>query len=131
MKLTDLVPFVDVADASAAAAFYARLGFSRKWDYAPDEGGPPRVIGVQRDDVRLYLSSLGESASGAKLMLWVTDLDALLAAIGGLPEVETVEHGHFGSRELRVHDPDGNYLVFSSRALLGAQPAERGDGGGG
>ncbi|MBK8834318.1 MAG: VOC family protein [Anaerolineae bacterium] len=113
-----------VRDVDAALSFYAMLGFAldERW-------GPPFAI-VKRDDLGLWLSGPGTSASkplasGAqpapggwnRLVIEVADLDATLAAL-------TAAGAHFrsdpiagpGGRQVLVDDPSGNPIeLFEAR----------------
>lgn len=112
-----------VNDVDASLSFYAMLGFE-----LADRWGPPFAI-VKRDDVSLWLSGPGTSASkplhdGAqpkpggwnRLVIEVADLDATLAAL-------RTSGAHFrsdlisgpGGRQVLVDDPSGNPLeLFES-----------------
>lgn len=113
-----------VCDVDAALGFYALLGFEldERW-------GPPFAI-VKRDDLRLWLSGPGTSASkplasGAlpapggwnRLVIEVADLDATLAALkaaGANFRSEPIVGP--GGRQVLVEDPSGNPIeLFEAR----------------
>jgi hypothetical protein len=116
MSFQQIAPFVQVSDADASAAvFCGALAFEVLWEYQP-EPTYPKVICVQRDAVRLYLTEIPESAAGAKYFIWVDNLGAVRAqATQSALEHEIDEHGHFGQPELRFHDPDGNFFCIAEQ----------------
>ena len=120
MRFEQLVPFVQVSDADATAAiFCGQLGFETLWEYQP-ESALPKVICVERDTVRLYLTENPESAFGSKYFIWVSDFETLRAEATRVSfDIEFDEHGHFDLPELRFHDPDGNFFCIAQ------QPAKR------
>lgn len=105
-----------VHDVDAALPFYEALGFelAERW-------GPPFAI-VERDDLSLWLSGPGTSASRPmadgsvpasggwnRLVLEVADLDAAIEALRGAGarfRSEPVEGP--GGRQVLVDDPSGN-----------------------
>jgi uncharacterized glyoxalase superfamily protein PhnB len=112
--LTSCVPFLRVASAERALAFYRdRLGFTVEWTY-PREAEVPNVVALRRDAVRLFVTEYRECAFGALAYCYVDDVDALareLAARGAAPHYGPVDQP-WGTRELGVDDPDGNHLRF-------------------
>lgn len=118
----EAVPILRVADAEAAARWYARLGFAFGWEHR-FEPGFPAFVEVHRGRVRLFLSEHeGDShpspattlngrpsADGLPcpdtlVYLRLNDIDAVAAEFG-VP----VEEAPWG-RELELRDPDGNRL---------------------
>jgi catechol 2,3-dioxygenase-like lactoylglutathione lyase family enzyme len=99
-----LVPVFRVADAPAAAAWYARLGFevTGEHQFGPDF---PRYMFLRRGDVHLHLSEhTGDAPPESLAYFWVEDLDAVAAEFGA-----SVEAQPWG-RELALTDPAGNRL---------------------
>ncbi|MGR6321294.1 glyoxalase superfamily protein [Micromonospora soli] len=100
-----LAPVLRTADANAAAAWYARLGFRKQWEhrFAPEL---PLYVSIARGALEIHLSEhTGDARPGTLLYLYVDDLDAAAAACG----VDRVEQQDWG-REFEVTDPDGNRL---------------------
>jgi uncharacterized glyoxalase superfamily protein PhnB len=112
-----LIPILHVSNAAAAVEFYCnRLGFSQRFAYRFDDAQPdPCYMGLERDEVRLHVSSFsGDGAAGGAVFLVVEDLDALhaeLKAKGVTIDMEPTNQS-WGNREMYVHDPDGNSIRF-------------------
>lgn len=103
--MTSVVPFLRVADAEAAAEWYARLGFSIEWRhrFAP---GLPLFVAISNGGARIFLSEhRGDARPDTLLYLYVDDVDALAAGLG----VDVVL-APYGVRETEVRDPDGNRI---------------------
>ncbi|PZT71389.1 VOC family protein [Streptomyces sp. SW4] len=106
MDATDeeVIPVLRVADAAAAARWYARLGFAVQWEHR-FEPGLPAFAEVARGRVRLFLSEhTGDARPGTLVYLRVADVDAVAAEFG-VP----VEEAPW-ARETELRDPDGNRL---------------------
>ncbi|GAA1103314.1 glyoxalase superfamily protein [Nocardiopsis composta] len=113
------VPILRVADAGAAAAWYARLGFAEEWVHR-FEPGFPAFVSVARGEVRLFLSEhTGDARPDTLVHLWVRDVDAVAAEFGA--PVEEMPWG----RQVDLRDPDGNRLRAAA-----APGADRPGGGG-
>ncbi|MEU8298616.1 glyoxalase superfamily protein [Micromonospora sp. NPDC048909] len=100
-----LAPVLRVTDASAAAAWYARLGFGTQWEhrFAPEL---PLYLSIARGDIEVHLSEhSGDARPGTLLYLYVDDVDAAAAACG----VTDVQQQDWG-REFELTDPDGNRI---------------------
>jgi len=105
-----------VDDVDASLPFYEKLGFTLQ-----DRWGPPFAI-LRRDDLSLWISGPGSSASRAlpggaqprpggwnRLVIEVDDVALALrnlAAIGAIPRSEPVSGP--GGTQLLVDDPSGN-----------------------
>lgn len=113
-----------VHDVDAALRFYAMLGFAldERW-------GPPFAI-VKRDDLRLWLSGPGTSASKPlassaqpapggwnRLVIEVADLDATVATLkAAAANFRSEPIAGPGGRQVLVDDPSGNPIeLFESR----------------
>jgi hypothetical protein len=100
----EVVPVLRVRDASAAAHWYARLGFVQQWEHR-FEPGFPVFTEVARGRVRLYLSEHeGDARPGTLVYLRVADLAAVAAEFGA-----GAEEMPWGP-ELALTDPDGNRI---------------------
>ena len=87
-RVTDLVPFVHVADVDRSIAFYALLGFAPGHEFAPDGR---RVWGfLERGDARL----------------------AHLVA-NGVDAGEITTGGPGPDRQMAVDDPDGYRIMLA------------------
>jgi catechol 2,3-dioxygenase-like lactoylglutathione lyase family enzyme len=104
----EVVPVLRVADAAAAVAWYARLGFTKQWEHR-FEPGMPAFVSIARDRARLFLSEhRGDARPDTLVHLYVSDVDAVVAEFGR-PEGEPP----YGC-ELELRDPDGNRLRIRS-----------------
>ncbi|MFW5420296.1 VOC family protein [Nocardiopsis sp. CNT-189] len=98
------IPILRVADARAAAAWYARLGFTEEWVHR-FEPGLPAFVSVARGPVRLFLSEhTGDARPDTLVYLRVRDVDRVAEEFGA-----RAEEAPWG-RELELRDPDGNRL---------------------
>jgi catechol 2,3-dioxygenase-like lactoylglutathione lyase family enzyme len=99
-----VIPIMRVADAGAAADWYARLGFAKQWEHQ-FEPGFPRFVEIARGDVRVFLSEHdGDARPDTLIYLRLADLDAIADEFGAA--IEQLEWG----REVALRDPDGNRL---------------------
>jgi catechol 2,3-dioxygenase-like lactoylglutathione lyase family enzyme len=97
------IPVLRVRDAGTSVAWYRRLGFEPEWErrFGP---GFPAFVSIARGHVRLFLSEhLGDTVPRSVVYLRLADLEALSADLGAVPE-ET----DWQTREITLHDPDGN-----------------------
>ncbi|MCS0634851.1 glyoxalase superfamily protein [Streptomyces sp. LP05-1] len=100
----EAVPVLRVADAGAAARWYARLGFVPQWEHRY-EPGFPAFAEVARGRVKLFLSEhTGDARPDGLVYLRVTDLAAVAREFGVRPEKQP------WGPELELRDPDGNRL---------------------
>ncbi|MGK5729854.1 glyoxalase superfamily protein [Streptomyces sp. URMC 124] len=100
----EAIPVLHVENASAAVAWYARLGFAEQWEHR-FEPGLPAFVEVARGAVRLFLSEhRGDARPGTLIYLRVRDVDAVAAEFG-VPPVSAP-----WAREIELQDPDGNRL---------------------
>jgi catechol 2,3-dioxygenase-like lactoylglutathione lyase family enzyme len=109
----EVVPILRVADADAAVAWYARLGFAHESTHR-FEPGLPAFVSVRRGDERIFLSEHeGDARPDTLLYLWVDDLDRIAQEFG----VEQQTAGWSDDvRELELADPDGNRLRIGQGA---------------
>lgn len=113
-----------VNNVDAALPFYLALGFAEieRW-------GPPFVI-VQREDLQLWLSGPGTSASKPlpdgsipspggwnRLVIQVEDLDSAVASLKNIGTTFRSEPvAGPGGRQVLVNDPSGNPIeLFESK----------------
>jgi catechol 2,3-dioxygenase-like lactoylglutathione lyase family enzyme len=99
------IPYLRVADARAAAAWYRRLGYQAEWEhkFGPDF---PTTISVARNGrpgTRLFLSEhTGDATPNTLVYVRVQDVDAIAAEF----EAEIQDNGW--AREVWLTDLDGN-----------------------
>jgi catechol 2,3-dioxygenase-like lactoylglutathione lyase family enzyme len=108
--MTEVVPFLRVADAEASARWYARLGFDVEWRHRFAEG-LPLFAAINGDGARIFLSEhTGDARPDTLLYIYVDDVDAVAREF----DVE-VEQADYGMREIALVDPDGNRLRIGTR----------------
>ncbi|WP_282340631.1 glyoxalase superfamily protein [Pseudomonas sp. PS02288] len=110
------VPILRSFDEARARAFYLDyLGFSVDWEHR-FEPGLPLYMQLSRDGCVLHLSEHhGDACPGAALRIPCADLPALHAELRakdyGFARPGIVETP-WETREMTLHDPFGNRLVF-------------------
>ena len=78
---------------------------------------PSTFVSVSRGDVTLFLSEHpGEGAPGTLVYLYVDDVDALYREVekAGARVEAPPELTPWGTKEMRVRDPDGHTLRFGT-----------------
>jgi predicted enzyme related to lactoylglutathione lyase len=101
---TDVVPILRVADAAAAARWYARLGFTVEFEHR-FETHLPAYVGIRREGSQLHLSEHdGDARPGTLVYIWVDDVDAIATEFD-----VAVDEPPWG-REVYLIDPDHNRL---------------------
>ena len=103
-----IVPIFRVADGSAAAAWYRRLGFEvvQEHRFAPDL---PLYLFLRRGDEWLHLSEhMGDANPCSLVYFYVDDVDTIAEEFDA-----TITRQPWG-REVELTDPDGNRLRIGS-----------------
>jgi len=119
--LTSATPVIAVSDSARAEEYYCKvLGFQKMFTYPPDATKPnPRYLGVARDGVWLHLQSYKPERAGmTDAFFWVADVDRLheeLSALGAVVQLPPTNQT-WGTREGGIRDPDGNVLIFATKA---------------
>jgi hypothetical protein len=116
-SVTDLIPFVRVADMGRSVVFYERLGFSVKETHEHDGGLDWAAL--EAGSAQLMLADAGASIDPAQqavlFYLYSDDLPGFRARLisEGLP-VGEIRDGTPGPRqELAMSDPDGYCLMVA------------------
>jgi catechol 2,3-dioxygenase-like lactoylglutathione lyase family enzyme len=116
-RVTDLVPFVHVADVDRSIAFYELLGFELLDDFVPEDR---RVWAfLERGDARLMVAEadapVDSGAQAVLFYLYTRDLDGVRARLigGGVDAGEITTGGPGPDRQMRVDDPDGYCLMVA------------------
>ncbi|WP_059012101.1 glyoxalase superfamily protein [Streptomyces specialis] len=105
----EVIPVLRVREAGVAAGWYARLGFVAQWEHRFGPG-MPAFVEVARGGLRLFLSEHeGDARPGTLVYLRVRDLAAVAAEFG-----VAVTETPWDTREVELHDPDGNRLRIAS-----------------
>jgi predicted enzyme related to lactoylglutathione lyase len=116
-QITDLVPFVHVADVDRSVRFYERLGFVMEDAAAPD--GRRIWAFLERGDARLMLAAADEPvdpcAQAVLFYLYTRDLDALRARLldAGVAAGYLTTGGPGPDRQMALDDPDGYRLMVA------------------
>ncbi|WP_041675850.1 glyoxalase superfamily protein [Ramlibacter tataouinensis] len=113
------VPLLRIFDEARARQFYVDfLGFRVDWEHRFGPG-LPLYLQVSRAACVLHLSEHhGDATPGSALRIGVEDLDALQAHLlaqqvsFARPAVQDQPWG----RDMALHDPFGNRLVFTARS---------------
>ena len=115
--VSDLVPFTHVADVDRSVAFYERLGFEMRHEYAPEDRRLWAFL--ERGDARLMVAEGDEAvepgAQAVLFFLYTRDLDGLRARLvsDGVP-AGAITTGNLGpDRQMEVVDPDGYALMVA------------------
>jgi hypothetical protein len=116
-QVTDLVPFVHVADVDRSVVFYERLGFVMGHEFAPE--GRRIWAFLERGDARLMVAEadapVDPHVQAVLLYLYTRDLDGLRARLvaAGVPAGDITTGGPGPDRQMRVDDPDGYCLMVA------------------
>lgn len=107
MVREEVVPFLRVTNARAAARWYGRLGFHQEWEH---QFGPdfPVLVAMSlhgRSGATVFLSEhAGDATPNTLIYMYVADVDAIAREFGA----EVTDSGW--AREVHLTDPDGNRL---------------------
>jgi len=114
-----VVPALRVRSYAVSRVYYAKLGFTEKWQHQ-FEPGLPVFAAIARDDMELFLTEHeGDCQFGGLVHFYVPDVDAchqqFRAAGVAIREPPSNSLGP-GTRDMLVIDPDGNRLSFITRS---------------
>jgi len=124
MAITRLTPNLYVDDVASCVKFWVDRMHFEKTAEVPD-GDKVAFAALQKGNIELMYGSYaslekepGEvSRSYQKgtgfLFIEVDDLDAVLAAMKGVPMLAPVHKTFYGSTEFTVKDPAGNFITFA------------------
>ena len=140
MKVEQVVPILNVSDIHASFAWFAKLGWSERFEWdAEDPAAPPDFGGVGRDGCQIFLCRNGQGSRGggtntvtggrhadqradhgAWMSIWVDDVDAVheRCIAEGLEVTYPPTNEPWGVREMHVRHPDGH--VFRISRAIGA-----------
>jgi len=116
------IPILRIFGGQKAKEFYVDfLGYQVDWEHRFEED-EPIYIQISKDDCILHLSEhYGDCTPGAAVRITCGELDAYcqeLSAKGYAychPELEDMP---YGTREMLLHDPFDNRLIFTSSACM-------------
>lgn len=111
-ELFSCVPVIQIRQAELSCEFYCGiLGFIKEWEHQ-FEPGFPRLLLVCRGPIRLFLTEYPESAFGALIYIYVSEVDSLAREFRG--RGAPIDLGPitqpWGGQEIHLRDPDGNPL---------------------
>lgn len=117
MTLGKITPILRIFDEAKAKEFYVDfLGFKVDWEHRFADG-LPLYMGISKGDCVLHLSEhFGDACPGAALRIETDDVDAYnweLLAKRYKHARPGVHDQPWGSREMSIHDPFGNRLIFA------------------
>ena len=130
-QVSDLVPFVHVADVSASIGFYTQLGFHVTATH-PAGAPEPDWASLRADQAQLMLARADEPvvarAQAVMFYLFARDLfglrERLMAA--GVEAGEIMDGRPGPNAEMRLEDPDGYVLIVAQVEGDGGDPATTG-----
>lgn len=100
----EMVPIFRVKNATAAAAFYERLGFVLEGTHQFEPDFPVYAF-LRRGQVQLHLSEhKGDAPKKSLAYFWVDDIETIAQALD-----QTVDQQPW-AREITIVDPDGNRI---------------------
>ena len=123
MTITRMTPNLYTDDVAACARFWVdRLHFEKTAE-VPEPGGLAFAV-LQKEKLELMYGSYGSlerepQVAGSVqrgtsfLFLEVDDLDAVVAAMQGVPKVADVHTTFYGATEFTVRDPAGHLITFA------------------
>jgi catechol 2,3-dioxygenase-like lactoylglutathione lyase family enzyme len=116
-RVSELIPFVQVADVNGSIAFYELLGFEvtdthvheGKLDFAALESGSARTMLVRA------AGPIDPRQQAVRFYLYAEDLDALRSHLSehGVGAGPIVDGSPGPKREMTVRDPDGYCLMIA------------------
>jgi catechol 2,3-dioxygenase-like lactoylglutathione lyase family enzyme len=140
MKVQHVVPILDVTDIEASFAWFAKLGWSKGFEWYADDPVPGPAFGAVRcGDHEIFLCRDGQGGrgrgsntetggpgadqradKGAWVAIWVDDVDRVYerCLAGELEVTHPPTDEPWGVRELHVRHPDGHVFRIS-RAVGG------------
>jgi hypothetical protein len=120
-EVSDLIPFVHVADVSTSIAFYEHLGF-RVTGTHPTGTAEPDWASLEADQAKLMLARADEpvvaQAQAVLVYLFSRDLFGLRERLiaSGIDAGEIVDGRPGPNAEMRLEDPDGYVLMVAQVA---------------
>lgn len=118
MNLGKVTPILRIFDESKAKEFYVDfLGFTVDWEHK-FEVDLPLYMQVSKSDCILHLSEHhGDSCPGSALRIEIADIDGYPKELIGKRYKNSqpgIQDQPWGSRDMTIHDPFGNRLVFTN-----------------
>ncbi len=121
-ELKKITPLLMVDAIEPCLPFWERLGFARTVEL-PEGDALGFVILVKDDTEVMYQSTASVKGDipalastpqrGTLLFIEVSDLDAVIAALGDAPRVFERRKTFYGMDEIGVREPGGNAITFA------------------
>ncbi len=114
IQARELVPILNVSNLAVSFAWFAHLGWARKWAWGSIDAAPT-FGAIESGPFSIFLSENGQGAPGTWLQIWVDDVDQVHAACQrhGLDVIRLPQNEPWHFREMHVRHPDGHVLRIS------------------
>jgi uncharacterized glyoxalase superfamily protein PhnB len=119
MQARQVVPILNVSNISDSFAWFAKLGWTKNWDWCA-RGEVPSFGSVGSGKVEMFLCLDGQGGRGPEHGTWVAimvdDVDAVHATCirEGLEVTFPPTDEPWGLREMHVRHPDGHVFRIGS-----------------
>jgi len=125
--MQSLTPILLVEAIEPCLDFWKRLGFEITVQVPEGDvigfvilkNGPVEVMYQTRDSVAKDVPSMAEFPSSSILYIHVTNLDEIIAAVGGAPVLIPKRTTFYGATEYSVREPGGSAVSFSEVSANG------------
>ena len=114
MKLEGLTPILNVSNIAESFAWFAKLGWTRQWDWhGPDD--IPSFGAVTSGSGVVFLSLNSQGSGGVWLSVWVDDVDLVHSVClrEGIEVITRPRDEPWGVREMQIRHPDGHVFRMS------------------
>lgn len=120
MRIGKIIPILRIFDETKAKEFYLDfLGFRLDWEHR-FEPGLPLYMQISKESCTLHLSEHhGDCSPGAALRIETDQVDSYCQDLNARQYKYArpgIEETPWGSKDMRIADPFGNRLIFTSMA---------------
>jgi ketosteroid isomerase-like protein len=118
LEARHLVPVLNVSNLADSFTWFAKLGWTKRWDWS-EADGPPSFGAVGSGQCEIFLSLNGQGGrgdgQGMWLSIWIDDVDAAHAICQreGIEVLQPPRGEPFRVREMHVRHPDGHVFRMS------------------
>jgi catechol 2,3-dioxygenase-like lactoylglutathione lyase family enzyme len=111
VKAHGLTPILNVSSLDESFAWFAKLGWHKRWDW----GEPPEFGAVGSGVCEIFLAQGFQGGRGVWMTVWVDDVDAVYEACQaqGIEVIREPRDEAWGVREIHVRHPDGHVFRVS------------------
>jgi hypothetical protein len=118
-----VTPILNVSSVVESIAWFARLGWSKTFDWCDEDGGVS-FGGVRSGSSEIFLCRDGQGGRGehgAWLSIWVVDVDAVHAMCDrqGITVLQPPRDEPWGIREMLIQHPDGHTFRIGQPSQTG------------